>query len=235
MPAGAAAYPPENRLIELSRRARGGDRDAMDQLLRHLQEPVQRFLVRRLSGLRDRADVARDLGQEVLIRANRALSGCTFPDDGRLMAWVLIIARHVLADYLRAERGRCEVVPPEGLEAATQHAALARWHSDRWSEPRRPLVQVLAAAAAAELPEDTRELVRLRVQLGYTWKQAAAVLQISESAAKRRFQRARATVRRRLLARLATLSPLQRERALRALGQPPGPAPAAPAVPWRTS
>ena len=205
-PAGAArgrAIPidPERgsagSLVRLGVMAQAGCARALDSLLRQVEGPVYRYLVVRVRAAPDAEDLARDLCQETLIRAVASIPRSTFASDGRLLSWGLTIARNVLLDHLRRARGRAEVRGEEhwGLVAA---AGLLPGEE---LPPPRPL-ETLAAEVLAEAPESTAELLRLRLVNGWTWNEVAGMLGISESAAKRRYQRAQAAMRRKILARM---------------------------------
>jgi RNA polymerase sigma-70 factor (ECF subfamily) len=188
-------------LTSLARLAQAGSARELDCLLRRVEKPAYRYLVSRLVSAPDAEDLARDLCQEVLIRAMTSLERCTFESDGRLLAWVLTIARNVLLDHLRRTRVRPEVradVPgTRAVPAASPGDETATSH----------LLEALAAEALAEVPETTAELLRLRLVGGRSWKEVAAALGIAETAAKRRFQRAQVTLRRHILAQVDELPP----------------------------
>lgn len=202
-------------LAELGRRASRGDAAALNQLLAQVQDIIHRYLASRLMDSADHDDVAGDLRQEVLIRAAGAVARCTFESDHAVLAWMLMIARNVLLDHLRAERGRGDVLARGELEPLAQNAALARWQRPAEDAATRALLEEMTARALCGLPEATRDLVRLRVQLGLTWKEVGKALGTTESGAKRRFQRSQASLRARFLALLDTLSPADRDSLLR--------------------
>ncbi|HEX6372884.1 MAG TPA: sigma-70 family RNA polymerase sigma factor [Longimicrobium sp.] len=208
------ASDPAGSLADLGRRAQAGSACALDRLMGRLEGPVYRYLVTRLLAAPDAEDLARDLCQEALIRATTSIGRCTFASDGRLVAWMLTIARNVLLDHLREVRGRDEV---RGDDWVRTMAAGLQPGDD--APPPRPL-ETFAAEALAEVSEGTAELLRLRLMSGSSWKEVADVLGIAESAAKRRFQRAQATLRRQILARVEALPPEARRAALRRLLSP---------------
>lgn len=203
----------EATLVGLGRRAREGDGKALDLLLREVQGPVEEYLARRLSARRDARDAAADLRQEVLLRVAAALARGRFDNDRQLLGWVLTIARNVLIDHLRSEQGRCES-SARRLDVLGEAASLARWRAG--TEPAGPdPLERLAAEAMRVLPERTRELLLLRVQLAWSWKEVGRALRTSEAGVKRRFQRAQAILRARLLERVGALPPDQRAAVLR--------------------
>ncbi|HYJ79045.1 MAG TPA: RNA polymerase sigma factor, partial [Longimicrobiaceae bacterium] len=193
---------PSGSLVGLGRMAQAGCAHSLDRLLREVEGPVYRYLVGRLRAAPDAEDLARDLCQETLIRAVASIPRSTFASDGRLLAWGLTIARNVLLDHLRQAHGRAEV---RGEEHWARTEAGGLLPGEDAPPPRR--LETLAAEALAEVPEATAELLRLRLVAGRSWKEVARELGIPESAAKRRFQRAQAALRRKILARMDASPP----------------------------
>jgi RNA polymerase sigma-70 factor (ECF subfamily) len=191
---------PSVSLVTLIHLARTGCPRALDRLVREVEGPIYRYLLGRLRAAPDAEDLARDLCQETLIRAVASIARGTFASDARLLSWGLTIARNVLLDHLRQARGRAEV---RG-DAHWAHVAAAGSLPGEEAPPPRPL-ETFAAEALAQVPESTAELLRLRLVGGRTWSEVARALGISESAAKRRFQRAQAALRRQILARVDAL------------------------------
>lgn len=189
----------DGSLVDLGRLAQAGSAVALNHLLRRMESPVYRYLVARLRAEPDAGDVALDLCQDALIRASLSLGRCTFASDGKLLAWVLTIARNVLLDHLRQARGRGEV----RADPAWSRTAAAAPPGDEPVAPR--LLESFAAEALAEVPETTAELLRLRLVSGRSWKEVGDALGIAETAAKRRFQRAQVSLRRRILERVDAL------------------------------
>jgi RNA polymerase sigma-70 factor (ECF subfamily) len=187
-------------LADLGRLAQAGCTRALDRLLRQVEGPLYRYLIGQLRAAPDAEDLARDLCQETLIRTAVSLQRCTFASDARLLAWVLTIARNLLVDHLRRARDRREVRDDAGLA----HTPDAGWPPQD-DAPRPRLLETFAAEALAEVSEDTARLLRLRLVEGESWKEVGRALGIAESAAKRRFQRAQATLRRSILARVEAL------------------------------
>lgn len=192
--------------------AQAGCGRALDGLLRQVEGPVYRYLLRRVHAAPDAEDLARDLCQEALIRAVGAIPRSTFASDGRLLSWGLTIARNVLLDHLRQARGRAEV-------RGNDHWAHAETRDPLPGEEASPpcLLESAAAEALAEVPDDTAELLRLRLVSGRTWKEVADALGTTESAAKRRFQRAQGMLRKKILRRVAALPHEARRAAARRL------------------
>lgn len=147
------------------------------------RELVLRFLRRRV---RDEA-TAEDLTHETLLRAHRSRDRLRDPE--RADAWLLRIARNVLAEHAR---GRAPIDPATEVEALLAPAV-----------EEASLEQELAACLPAwleQLPPAKARVLRLVDVEGRTVAEAARAQGLSRTAAKSRLRHARALLRRRLLA-----------------------------------
>jgi RNA polymerase sigma-70 factor, ECF subfamily len=127
------------------------------------------------------ADQAEDLTQETFLKAFRALDQLESGADAdvRRRAWLYRIAHNTATDYLR-RRAR--------LSWLSLDAARGRGGGD----PAPPLVaREPVQRALAALPAEHRAILHLFAQDGLSAAEVAAVLGISEAAARKRRQRAR--------------------------------------------
>jgi RNA polymerase sigma factor (sigma-70 family) len=192
---------------------------ALTDLLSALGELLVRYGERRLRRFPDAHDAAHDVAQETLLRVARGAGACAATTDARFLAWVLAIARHVLADEIRSPGRRLHVRPA----AADLLGADARLATDAWARgpaerPPRRLARIVRAAYDA-LPPTTAELLWMRVEGGASWPEVAAAFGTTPAGAKRRFQCAQRRLRRAVLLRAATLSAQER---VTLLGEPRG-------------
>ena len=167
-----------------------GDASSRDELLRQVRASVLRYALAR--GLPD-AD-AQDLAQDVCIGLLKAMPGWT--DQGRpLWAYVFAIARNKFADRTRAHYARKEV--PMGEESAFLFdtadprpgpEALAE-ADDGTAEMRRLL---------STLPTTQREVLLLRVAVGLSAAETAAVLELTPGSVRVIQHRAVGALRSRL-------------------------------------
>jgi len=172
------------RLARLVRRAQRGDARAFSALFAALHPVVHGYLAARV---RVRAD-AEDLTAVTLHRFVERLDRYDATKGG-VKAWVMTIARNVFIDHLRKTR------KTEPLADVEHLLADARF-SPEGPEVDPRLVQV--ADALAEFPPTTREMFALRYGDGLTVAEVAAVLDISEAAAKQRFSRTLRALERKL-------------------------------------
>jgi len=163
------------------------DRAALTALYSELAPAVHRFL-RDLLG--DDA-LAADALQEAFVRAFRRVE--TVPRGTRLAAWVFGIARNVSLELRRA-RGRARRVLVE------QDARLACRVADvRARSPEAQLLDreavVVVTGALAQLPEDRRAALLLRLDHGLSYDEIARAMGWSLSKVKVEIFRAREVLR----------------------------------------
>ena len=176
----------DNDVAELVGRAQAGDAEATSDLVSHFRPAVLRYCRARLGRFAGSYDAADDVAQEVFVAVLTALP--RFRDEGKpFAAFVFGIASHKVADAARAAyrdpvplaETPDSVDPAEGPEAAALRGADA----DR------------ARALLAQLPEQQRELLLLRVAAGASAEETGAVLGMSPGAVRVAQHRALARLR----------------------------------------
>ena len=153
--------------LALLRRARGGDKDALDGLFTRLLPSLRRWAHGRLpGGVRDLSDTA-DIVQHAIVGALRHLDHFEPRRRDALRAYLRQAIRNRVADELRRHGRRPLHVPVESAELATEagQSPLARLLS-REQEERLHL-------ALGRLRAEDRELVIARLDLGYNYSQIA--------------------------------------------------------------
>ena len=129
-------------------------------------------------------DAADDLTQSALERA--LIKALAWDSSRPLKFWVFRIARNLWLDQLRAEkvRGNTEDIDDEGVDIADDR--LAAMHTTQ--ELRE------VTAKMRELPEDQRAVLALVAVEGYSYKEAAELLDIPVGTVMSRLSRARKTL-----------------------------------------
>ena len=176
---------------ELVRAVQRGEPGAMDALIRATYTAVY-ALCRRLLG--DPADAA-DATQEVYVRVVRSVLG--FRAEAAFGTWLQRITVNVCATFLRRRgdaRARGQVAGATAFAAPDSPDVLVSGDDTEARVADRDRARRVADAIAA-LPDDARAVVVLRDVQGLSTREAAAVLGISESAAKVRLHRAHARLR----------------------------------------
>ncbi len=177
--------PPPPNETDLVRRARAGDGQAFDALVRPHWEVMFRVA---LLVTRDAAG-AEDAAQDALVKAWRALG--RFRVGEPLRPWLLTIVANEARNRRRAEHRRA------GLAA---RAAMAT-PGDARSEPSSEAAALAAAERAdllerlAALPEEAALVLACRYLLGLSERETAAAVGISQGTVKSRTARALARLR----------------------------------------
>jgi RNA polymerase sigma-70 factor, ECF subfamily len=152
-----------------------------EQLWETFSAPLQQFIRRRVPD----SHSAEDILQDVFLKIHTRID--TLHQQERLAAWIYQIARHVIADYYRAQRPTTDL--PETLPEQDEQVD---------DDVVRELLPCVAAMVDA-LPDTYREALRLTEYEGLSQKELSERLSISFSGAKSRVQRARAKIKEQLL------------------------------------
>ena len=144
-----------------------GNREAFSQLLERHTRRVRDY-VRMM--VKDN-DVADDLTQEVLIKVVKVLDEGRYTDKGRFLPWVLRIAHNRVLDYFRAQK-----------QVKTVNESSAGFDilgSKNFAEPSIEESIILdqraeeVRALVEELPDEQREVVKMRYYDGLSFKEIA--------------------------------------------------------------
>ena len=144
-----------------------GNREAVSQLLERHTRRVRDY-VRML--VKDN-DVADDLTQEVLIKVVKVLDEGRYTDKGRFLPWVLRIAHNRVLDYFRAQKQVKAVNESSaGFDIlGSKNLAIPSIEEDIIDEQRAEEVRALIEM----LPEEQREVVKMRYYDGLSFKEIA--------------------------------------------------------------
>lgn len=170
----------------LVRRAKAGDREAFEALIRHHERRVLRTALRLLG----RLDLAQDAAQEVFLRMHKYLA--RFDDDRELGPWLYRMVVNACHDVRRrrgADTPLDEVAEPVATDGA---AAQIDERLDR--ERRRTLV----ARALETLPEKERAALVLRDVEGLSTSEVARILGSSEATVRSQVSTGRVKVKKQV-------------------------------------
>jgi RNA polymerase sigma-70 factor (ECF subfamily) len=173
----------DSTLVE---RARRGDSAAFGALVRRYMQPAYAVALARL---REPAD-AEDVCQEAFVAALKRIEECRNPD--RFGAWLLTIVRNRAHDFGRQRAVRASLpLDPEAVAYARDdpHAELER------SELRNDLLRAMGT-----LTDLQREVLLLRDFEGWSHKEIARHLEISEGSARVHLHNGRKALRAELAA-----------------------------------
>ncbi|MFI8302780.1 ECF subfamily RNA polymerase sigma factor, BldN family [Streptomyces sp. NPDC085927] len=174
------------RMMELVERAQAGEAEAFGRLYDQYSDTVYRYIYYRVGN----KATAEDLTSETFLRALRRIG--TFTWQGRdFGAWLVTIARNLVADHFKSSRFRLEVTTGEMLDANE----VAR-------SPEDSVLEYLSNAALLDavrrLNPQQRECVTLRFLQGLSVAETARVMGKNEGAIKTLQYRAVRTLARLL-------------------------------------
>jgi RNA polymerase sigma-70 factor (ECF subfamily) len=179
--------PPDEALVD---RARGGDRDAFDALIRRSQPRLANLVRARMGGELRQVEESGDLVQTALAAAVRDLPAFTPDGEGSFLRWLAAVVENKIRHRLRDLKRQCR--DPARAEPAS--AALAdRAGSEPGPSSRAAEHETEARyrAALERLEPVDREVVLLHVDLGWTYQDIAGALgQASAEAVRKRVTRA---------------------------------------------
>ncbi|MFR9675443.1 ECF subfamily RNA polymerase sigma factor, BldN family [Streptomyces sp. TR06-5] len=160
------------RMMDLVERAQNGEAEAFGRLYDQYSDTVFRYIYYRVGG---RA-TAEDLTSETFLRALRRIG--TFTWQGRdFGAWLVTIARNLVADHFKSSRFRLEVTTGEMLDAneverSPEDSVLERLSNDTLID------------AVRRLNPQQQECVTLRFLHGLTVAETARIMGKNEGAIK---------------------------------------------------
>lgn len=174
----------------LLQRYRSGDRNAISQLIERHSHRVRNYI--RMM-VKDR-DLAEDIFQETFIKAVRVIDEGRYCDSGKFVSWILRIAHNQVIDYFRNQRQNKSVTEADAgynvlgtLKFADQNIEDALI-SEQIERDIRSLVELL--------PEEQREVVRMRYFAGLSFKEIAEQTGVSINTALGRMRYALINLRK---------------------------------------
>jgi RNA polymerase sigma-70 factor (ECF subfamily) len=183
---GTGTETEHNPVMELVERAQAGESEAFGRLYDHYADTVYRYIYYRVGS---RA-TAEDLTSETFLRALRRIG--TFTWQGRdFGAWLVTIARNLVADHFKSSRFRLEVTTGEMLDS-----------NECERSPEESVLESLANAALRDavrrLNPQQQECVNLRFLQGLSVAETARIMGKNEGAIKTLQYRAVRTLARLL-------------------------------------
>ena len=167
-----------------------GDRSAISELIERHSRRVRNYI-----GIMVKDDaVADDIFQETFIKAVKVIDEGGYTDSGKFLSWVLRIAHNRVLDHFRREKSSRQINEKEAgydvlgtLRFAENTAEDAIVHNELMETVRR-LVD--------ELPDDQKEVVRLRYYSKLSFQEIAEQTDVSINTALGRMRYALINLRR---------------------------------------
>jgi RNA polymerase sigma-70 factor (ECF subfamily) len=183
---------------ELVRRAKAGELEAFETLAGRYERKVY-SLARRI--LRHEQD-AEDVTQQTFLSALENLDG--FREEASFSTWLLRVATHAALKVIRKRKGlptvslEANTEPQEGYDSLPHPEYIADWRESPEELVSRNETAQLIDEALSELEEKHRAVFLLRDVEGFSVKETAEALGLSEVNVKVRLLRARLQLRERL-------------------------------------
>ncbi|WP_294473660.1 sigma-70 family RNA polymerase sigma factor [uncultured Intestinimonas sp.] len=181
---------------ELVQRAREGDELAFAQLVTDNEKRIYN-LCRRLTG---NPDDGAELAQEAFLNAWRGLG--KFHGESSFATWLYRLASNACIDFLRREKRRRSLSmtvslddEEEGRQAELPDQGAGPEERLERAEDRRAI-----ARALEQVSPEHRQVLVMRELSGLSYAEISQVLGLEEGTVKSRIARARAALRKRLLA-----------------------------------
>ena len=168
---------------ELVRRAKAGEQDAFETIVRLHEKPLYALALRTLRSPEDAADAL----QETFLKAWTGLNG--FRGGSKLSVWLYRIMLNVCTDALRRRKETVSLTRYEDEESAEQELPDERYDPARIVE--RQDLRARVRTAVERLPEDFRRPLLLREFGGLSYEEIAGLLDLPAATVKTRIYRAR--------------------------------------------
>jgi RNA polymerase sigma-70 factor, ECF subfamily len=177
IPTQAAPAEPTGDLaavMDVVRRAQSGDSDAFGELYDRYVDVVYRYVQYRVSS----TALAEDLTSETFLRALRRITSYTW--QGRdFGAWLVTIARNLIADHYKSGRYRMEVATSDLVEAGAD-----RSEEGPEGEVLAGLTNAALLEAVKKLNSEQQECIALRFLQGMSVAETAQIMGKNEGAIK---------------------------------------------------
>ncbi|MFR9650434.1 MAG: sigma-70 family RNA polymerase sigma factor [Rikenellaceae bacterium] len=175
---------------ELLAKYREGQREAISQLLERHTPRIRRYIHLMV---RD-ADKAEDILQDVLIRVVRMVDEGRYRDNGRFLSWMMRIAHNMTIDTFRSSRHKMETNESNAgydilsFQRESQPAVDDEMVREEVADQVRGLIDLL--------PEEQREVVKLRYFSNLSFAEIAEQTDVSINTALGRMRYALINMRK---------------------------------------
>jgi len=160
----------------------------------HYQSPLLRYVGQMLGRIDHEAE---DIVQEAFVRLHRQVAGHGAASVKHLTTWLFRVTHNLIIDMLR-RRSRRKRAPEAAVDPAALSQEQAADELDALGEVLRQEAQQVALRELAQLSDEQRQVVLLKVIQGMTLGQVAEVVGISVSMVNYRLNQGLTELARRL-------------------------------------
>lgn len=177
-----------------------GDRNAISQLIERHSRRVRDYIRMMVKD----NDLAEDIFQETFIKAVKVIDEGRYTDNGKFLSWILRIAHNQVIDHFRARRQDRSVTESDAGYDVLGTLQLA----ERTIEDEIVCEQIErdVRALVELLPDEQREVVRMRYFSGLSFKEIAEQTDVSINTALGRMRYALINLRRMIREKNLVLS-----------------------------
>jgi len=164
-----------------------GDKAALTELISRYQIDLHRFIYRVIGNADDSADLVQKVFISLFLKAEQ------FRGQSSFKTWLYQIAMNQCKNFFRGkERMRLDPTAPDWDTIVSEDA-------DVYLDVENEQVKKQLNSALQRLPERQRATMQLRLQMDYTFKEIAALMDVSEGTVKAQYHQALLTLKRLLL------------------------------------
>ena len=167
-----------------------GDQSAISQLIEKYRRRVTEYI--RMM-VKDR-DVADDIFQDTFIKVIRTIDSGRYVDNGKFLSWVLRIAHNQVIDHFRQKKQSNKVNEADaGFDILNTLRFSERTVEDDIVENQ---IEEQIRAMVESLPDEQREVVKMRYYAGLSFKEIAEMTGVSINTALGRMRYALINLRK---------------------------------------
>ncbi len=167
-----------------------GNRSAMSQLIERHSRRVKEYI--RVMVKDD--DLTEDIFQETFIKVVRVIDEGRYIENGKFLSWVLRIAHNQVIDHFRTKRQSRELNEREAGFDLFASLRLSEGGAEQQMESKQVAAEIRQLIEL--LPEEQREVVRMRYFMGLSFKEIAEDTGVSINTALGRMRYALINLRR---------------------------------------
>ncbi len=186
-----------DRILEVAKKAKSGDKNALDTLLSYFQKPLRRIVRIRLGAkLREKIE-SMDIVQESLMAASQNLDKVNVDSRASILNWLSQISENRILASRQHFNAQCR-----DLSKEVQLSDLLGNAQEASSQSKTPLMHAekaeldtLIDSAISKLTKSKREILIMRLYCGTNWEEVATKMQKTVPAAQEAYRRAIASLR----------------------------------------
>lgn len=167
-----------------------GNKEAISQLIERHSSRVYDYICMMV---KDR-QLADDIYQDTFIKAIKVIDEGRYKENGKFLSWVMRIAHNQVIDHFRAEKQNKNITPTTaGYDILASQSPLEKSIEEQLVGKQ---IEADVRKLVEHLPEEQKEVVRLRYYYGLSFKEIADQTEVSINTALGRMRYALINLRR---------------------------------------